>query len=155
MRLLLYLSILIFSFSCNTPKKVTKSQNVNDTTIIKLQKTMCYGKCPVYTITIYGDMRAEYAGKKNVDKIGKYEKKLEKSEVDNLIKAFEDADFFEFKDEYTAKVTDMPTTYVTYTVNEKTKRIRDYFGAPEELKKLEKMVENIANSEGWIKINEE
>ena len=115
---------------------------------------MCRGKCPVYTITIYGDGRAVYAGKKNVDKIGPYEKKLEKSQITELVKAFNDANFFEFKDEYTSKITDLPTTYTTFTTNDKTKQIRDYYGAPEELKKLEKMVEDIANSEGWKKASD-
>ncbi|MBW8051199.1 MAG: hypothetical protein FVQ77_12830 [Cytophagales bacterium] len=128
-------------------------ESENDGTVITLQKTMCYGKCPVYTITIHGDGQSVYVGKKNVDKIGKYQKKLKISEVENLIKAFEDANFYNFKDEYSAKVTDLPTTYITYTVNEKTKRIKDYYGAPDELKKLEKMVEKIASSEGWEKVS--
>jgi len=155
MRILLYISILILSYSCNPPKKVTKSQGENDSPVITLQKTMCYGKCPVYTITIHGNGQSVYVGKKNVDKIGKYEKRLEKVEATNLIKAFEEANFFDFQDEYTAKITDLPTTYITFSSKGKTKKIRDYYGAPEELKKLEKLVEDIANSEGWTKINQE
>ena len=153
MKYLIYLCAIFLLIACNLSKKNTSNKSQYDNTLIKLQKTRCYGKCPVYTITIHGNGQAIYFGKENVGKIGKYEKKLEQTEIGNLIKAFEDANFFEFKDEYTAKITDRPTTYITYTVNEKTKRIRDYYGAPAELKKLEKMVEVIANSEGWDRVN--
>lgn len=119
-----------------------------------MTKTACYGKCPVYKITIQGNGKAIFEGQKNVDKIGKYEKLFSKEEIENLIKKFEEVKFFEFKDEYSAKVTDLPTTYLEFTHKGQTKKIKDYYDAPTELKNLEKMIESIANSSGWNTMKE-
>ena len=51
-----------------------------------------------------------------------------------------------------AQVTDLPTTWVTFSDGTTKKSIKDYFGAPEALKNLEKMVEAIAEQDdGWVK----
>ncbi|GJM34826.1 MAG: hypothetical protein DHS20C18_38270 [Saprospiraceae bacterium] len=34
-----------------------------------------------------------------------------------------------------------------------TKKVEDYYGAPQELKNLEDLVAKVAESEGWEKIN--
>lgn len=63
---------------------------------------------------------------------------------------FEKADFFNFKDEYTSRITDLPTTYIGFIDKGKTKIVRDYHGAPQLLSDLEAKLEIIANSdEGW------
>ena len=41
--------------------------------------------------------------------------------------------------EYTEKITDLPTTYIQI----KEKKIKDYYGAPKKLKDLEKLIEEI------------
>lgn len=122
--------------------------------IITLEKTECYGTCPVYTITIFGTGKVMYEGKKHVKKEGKYEKELKDNEVSKLFNAFECANFFDFKSEYTDELLmDLPTTYITFEHRGFKKKIKDYVGAPEELKKLEKMVEEISEGdEGWVKI---
>ena len=118
--------------------------------LIEMSKTACFGKCPVYTISIDGKGNAVYTGKQNVDKIGEYKKTFSAEEVNALIDAFEKSNFWDYEDEYTEKVTDVPTTYISYTRGTKTKKIKDYFGAPDSLKKLENAVEALANAEGWV-----
>ena len=126
-------------------------KNVSNKPMITLQKTSCYGKCPVYTMEIYETGVIKLNGVKNLDKIGTYCKTITNKDVEGLRKAFTDAKFFDFKDEYTSKKTDLPTTYISFENTGKFKKIRDYSDAPEELRKLEKLIENIVNSEGWDK----
>ena len=67
-----------------------------------------------------------------------------------MFAAFEEAGFWDLNDEYTSQVTDLPTTWTTLVLGEKTKTIKDYYGAPEELKSLEALIEAIAErEEGW------
>jgi Domain of unknown function (DUF6438) len=150
--MLKYITFIIASsflfFGCKTNKYSTKQ----DTVVITLQKTMCKGQCPVYKIEVYKSGLVKYEGKSNVDKIGKYQIIIDKSELDEIKKSFLEADFFDFEDEYTSKITDLPTTYLTFVHDNKTKQIRDYHGAPEKLKKLEKRIENLVASENWQKV---
>jgi hypothetical protein len=122
---------------------------------IEMKKEPCFGFCPVYTFTVDGKGNATFIGEKNVQKEGKWTRTLAPEEVNALFDAFEKSNFQSFQDEYTAQVTDLPTIWVKYKHGTIDKTVKDYYGSPEELKNLEKMVEAIAEAdEGWTKTNE-
>ncbi len=149
----LFYCIFIFSFvSCNICKHTNKSDKSNNSPIITFQKTACYGKCPVYSLEIFENGLIKFIGEKNIDKIGKYKKTISKKEIKELINSFVNVNFFDFKDEYTSKKTDLPTTYISFSYNGNYKKIRDYSDAPKELRKLEKSIEDIVKFENWEKI---
>ncbi len=139
------LFVIVFS-SCVATKSNTKG---NDNTLITYSKTSCRGKCPVFTMTIYSNGRILFVGKENVLNIGKFEKQLSSSELDELIQSFNNSDFFKFSDKYTSHATDLPTIYISYSNGDKFKKIKDYFGAPEELKQLEKLLDKIVDTKDW------
>lgn len=147
-----YLVIIIAAFMLTSGCKTGKNSTKQDTVVISLQKTACKGKCPVYKLEIYNSGELKFEGKSNVENIGSFSMKITKEKVDELVEKFIAANFFEFEDEYTSKVTDLPSTYLTFTHNNKTKRVRDYHGAPEQLRELEKLIEAFVNSENWQKI---
>ncbi len=147
--IILAMSIFLSVISCNTQKKAGTQK---DYAIFTLRKTNCRGKCPVYLLEIYKSGQMKLKGSKNIDKIGEYKNTISKDELNTLIKEFEQADFFSFKDEYVAKITDLPTTYISYSTGKKTKKIRDYHGSPEVLKNLEKKLEQFVSWTGWRKV---
>jgi hypothetical protein len=151
--LILFTAFFLISASPTVFKK-KKDKNRFQSSVITLQKTECYGTCPVYTITIYGTGKVLFEGVKHVKKEGKFQKQLKPSEVNKLFNAFECANFSDFKNEYDEeRISDLPTTYISFEHRGFKKRIKDYYNAPEELKKLEKLVEDIAmNEQGWEKI---
>lgn len=118
-----------------------------------MQKTTCRGFCPVYTISIFHNGKVTYHGERNVDKTGDYKKKISKKKVKKLIAQFEKYNFWNFQDQYVSRATDLPTTFISFTHKGKSKKIEDYWDAPKELKELEKMVEEVANSKNrWKKL---
>jgi Domain of unknown function (DUF6438) len=137
--------------ACNASKK---SGVAPDATLISYKKTPCRGTCPVFNMEIKQNGDAIFNGTKNTEKIGKYTKKLTKSELKSLVKDFKTANFFDFKDEYTSKITDLPSTYVGFIYKGKTKNIHDYHGAPKALKDLELKLDAIANGSGWTRIED-
>lgn len=147
MKNIFLLSILILFTACKTGK-----QSRPETASFEMIKTPCFGTCPEYTFTLDITGKATFDGKRNVDKIGLYQKTFTYQEVRKLIDAFEAANFWAFKEKYyDPGVSDMPSTYVTFNHNTKSKKVEDQFNAPKELKALEKMLEELANSEGWTK----
>lgn len=145
--LLLFIAVALFT-GCKTVKQTSNT----DIAFLTLEKTMCRGQCPVYSMSIFENGLVKYIGEKNVEKIGSFEKTLSNAEIQSLKTTFNQADFFSFEDEYTAQVTDLPSTYISYTLNGRTKKIRDYYGAPDSLKQLEDMLVAVAeNQEGWQK----
>jgi hypothetical protein len=126
-------------------------QRYDAQSFIEMKKEPCFGLCPVYTIKIDGSGQAVFSGERNVKKIGNFKKTLTPDEVSALFMAFENGKFQDFKEEYTDQVSDQPTTYLTFQHGGNRKTVKDYFGAPTELKELEKLVELIAESEdGWV-----
>jgi hypothetical protein len=146
MRLVLFF-LIVTCIACKTSKQ--SKQNF-ESSVITMEKTACYGKCPVYTITISGTGKAEYEGKKNVKKLGKYQKQLSADEAMKLFKAFDASNFSDFQSEYDTGITDVPSTFISFYHRGFKKNIKDRMAAPEELKNLERMVEAVAESEGWI-----
>lgn len=127
----------------------------NENTVITLERTECFGICPAYKLTITGTGLVTYEGKNHVAYKGIYNSKLTDEELEELFFHLSSVDLLSFKDEYTENITDMPTTYVSVTHNGVTKTIKDYFGAPPELRELESRIDFITRSYQWIKDIEE
>jgi hypothetical protein len=133
---------------------VKQNEAAKQDVYFEIERTPCFGKCPVYKMTIQADGMATLMGKQNIDYIGTYNKRVDKATMDMLVSEFNKAGFFNMKDEYTEKVMDLPTTWVTFKYKGKSKKIRDYYKAPQELKDLEKLLQNIAVGPGWNKVSE-
>lgn len=144
------LLLLAITSSCKTTK--INSETINSV-VFTYRKTECRGKCPVYYMEIFKNGEVAFDGSKNTDKIGKYINQIEKKDVILLISEFEKANFFAFKNEYTSLITDLPTTYIGFSNGDSTKIIRDYHDSPQELKRLELLLEDIVNRDGWKKMN--
>lgn len=142
--------ILVGCFACKTTKLDPK--NPTGSLIVRLTRTPCYGRCPTYEITIYDDGLLLYDGKQNVEKQGKYFRKLEKSEVQNLKTAFANANFFQLANTFpeTEKVpTDLPSCIVYFKDKDKgeEKTITDHrWKTPELLSVIEKSIDSLAAS---------
>jgi len=117
--------------------------------IIGMEKTSCYGPCPVYKIEIRNDRTMWYSGKNNVPVMGERSIKLTQEEYDKLRDEFIKAKFFEFNSSYTSHVPDYPTIYLEFNDGEKKKRVKDYYGAPKELKNLENKLEDLVRRRIW------
>lgn len=123
-----------------------KDEQFDKNSYIELKKDPCFGFCPVYTFRVDGTGKAIFDGQQNVDKYGQWVRQLSKEETASLFNAFAEADFWSFKDEYTDQVSDLPTVWITFSNQGRTKQVKDYFGAPSTLKDLEALVEAIAES---------
>ena len=127
--------ILIFIFvSCNTIKDI----NVKEP-LISLQRTACFGECPIYKFEIYSSGNCIYYGKKFVEKIGQYKFQLKRNDIDIIISKAKEINFKKMDDKYTSSIADLPTTYIKI----KNKKVIDNSNAPKELKDLEKLIDEI------------
>ena len=133
-----YLLVFILFFcSCFNLTKQKELQSHKK--IISLEKTACFGRCPVFNIVIYNNGECLYNGMKFVKKSGEYNLKINKQEINKILSQAKEIGFDNLKNEYSEKITDLPTTYIMIN----NKKIKDYYGAPTELKDLEKLIEKI------------
>ncbi|MFC2014210.1 DUF6438 domain-containing protein, partial [Chloroflexota bacterium] len=113
------------------------------------------GVCPEYKLTVYGSGTVVYEGKRFVRIEGKRTISISKEKVRQLLSEFKRIDYFSLNDSYEELMaTDMPSAFTSLTVDGKTKIVRHYHGdlsAPKELTGLENKIDEIVNSNQWIK----
>jgi hypothetical protein len=118
---------------------------------VSMQRTACFGTCPVYTVRIYEDGLVEYTGTRFVKLAGAQSWHIEPAAVRALVAEIDKAGFFEMRDEYTAPVTDQPTTYVTVISGGRHKSIKDYFNAPPALEEIEQRIDEVSGVLRYVK----
>ena len=130
--------------------------------VITLERSVCYGTCPAYKLTIFDDGKVIYVGKEFVKQKGKAEGRITKAELDELVREFERINYFSLDDYYTDGPkncpeywTDHPSAVTSLSWKGKTKKIDHYHGCHglpvlEQLTNLEKKIDEVVNSKRWI-----
>jgi hypothetical protein len=154
MRLLpaVWLLTSLLLFGCNVSKKgESNSFNYPATSMIKLSKGACYGTCPIYDLSIYGNGKAVYIGKRFTDLEGEYYRVLTTTATNALFDRFVEADFWSYEDHYTSDIADLPSTWITFEHDDQSKMVLAYYNVPESLLNLIREVESVIESYEWEK----
>ena len=118
--------------------------------VITLERTLCYGFCPNYELTISGDGKVVYEGKSLVKVTGAQTAQISQDKVKKLVDEFYRVGYFSLQDEYIEDIKDLPTTITSIIIDGKTKKIVNYYGAPKKLNELENKIDEITNSKNWV-----
>ena len=120
---------------------------------ITLERTACFGTCPIYTISILENGDVIYKGQDFVEVKGQQTSQIDPKTVEAMVAAFEKAGYFDWHEAYDAQtVTDLPTIITSVTRNGETHRITRYVGdrsAPLALPFLEQWIDAMTNSQLW------
>jgi Domain of unknown function (DUF6438) len=135
------------------------SQSVTSAPAITLERTPCFGSCPVYTISVSPSGEVQYEGRAHVRQLGAATGKVPRERVDSLLSELDRGGYFTFAERYTSPepacgryVTDSPTVITSVTLRGRTRRItHDYGcgGAPGALVILERRIDEALNSGQW------
>jgi hypothetical protein len=121
---------------------------------ITLERSVCFGFCPDYTVTISGDGQVAYEGRRFVNVAGRQSATIPAADVQRLLARFDAVGFNNLRDEYRAHVTDLPTYTITLERNGRTKRVLDYggisAGMPEAVRELQGEIDRTANTARWV-----
>lgn len=152
-----FLLIVIFAFfaSCKTSNNSVGVNN-NDSISLVISYYQTPGHSPTkpeFKIELYSNKQMFLTASKNLDRKGKFMRTLTQEEFDQIISAFIDAKFFKFNNKYTDTISNLPTRYIEFNHNGKSKKIEDYYGAPVALSELELMVKSYLDRVGWSKIS--
>ena len=120
-----------------------------DEKVIEISKGLCFGRCPVYQMTVYGKGLVAYKGERFTDKLGVYTKQLPEADYKTLFTSIKAANLWQFKDNYNSRIPDLPLIVLTYYSNGSLKKIAGKDGRPEAVVALEKQLDAIAQSTDW------
>ena len=138
---------LILLIGCVSKKNISTNEF-----LIELRTTACNGTCPVFTMQIYPNGLVNLEGEAFLDKIGKYNSKIDKATLNEIITSFENSNFFEFKESYTSMQMDLPAKYITFNKDGKSKTVMAYDNIPENLTGLINELKQLLVSLEWKKV---
>jgi hypothetical protein len=128
---------------------------------IRLERSPCFGTCPVYAVAVSADGQVVYEGLDFVAVEGQQTVSISEAEVRALYAAVTSGEFFDLEDGYTYPATDLPTATTTVTMDGRKMTVVRYGGgcgsdldtAPPELCEIEALMEAIPISNGWVSDN--
>lgn len=166
---------------CGNP--ISQTENSNQSTpkekaqlSLKMKRSGCYGRCPVYDLTVQPDGEIIFEGKNWTETVGKADDKLSEEQLENLVLEIEKANFFSLENVYDwdsgncpELASDMPGVNLTINLNGKEKTINHYHGCfdkdnssagkpvniaerifPQQLYNLENGIDEIIGTKRWI-----
>ena len=144
-------SVATFGAGSSTSASAQPAAGAQGPITITLERTICFGFCPAYKVTIRDDGTVTYEGGQHVKVTGTQTWKIDPSAVRALAKEMEEAGYFELQNEYRAMVTDHPTTYTSLTIGSRTKKVQDYVAGPQKLKDIEAKIDEVAGTRKYVK----
>ena len=136
--------LLILSCSGNRPIPGKSSITYN--------RTACYGTCPIYQMSIGGNGKAVFVGERFTEKIGTWEKQLDKQTCRELFDLFSSVSWDSMSSEYPAFVSDVPSTIFHYRHRSIDKEVVVTGEHPKIFDQLATRLNNIAVADGWTEI---
>lgn len=120
---------------------------------ITLTRTMCYGSCPDYTLTIASDGgggKVTFDGHYYTRVTGTATATISQAQLSELAREVIKADYFSLNDSYSENVTDLPTYTLNVQMGGRSKQVCDYGTGPRRLGILMDRIDQIVNTEQWI-----
>jgi hypothetical protein len=121
---------------------------------ITLERGMCFGTCPVYSVSLYGNGTIVWRGEMYVAVTGNATDSIDPAKVKDLYDRLIAGGFLKMNDTYDLhRITDMPTATLTVWNGTDVKRVYHYYGdttAPANLEFMEDAVDTVANTSRWI-----
>ncbi|MEO1449998.1 MAG: DUF6438 domain-containing protein [Bacteroidota bacterium] len=157
-RMLFVWALLLGLAACKSSKETTNAANstgeIPADFALTLERSGCMGTCPAYMIHVQADGKVFYDGYSHAPLKGKHTKQISEARVKALIKALNDARFWEMKAKYdNPNITDLPSTTLKATLDGKSHSVLDRFESPDEVKNLSILVDEIIGLDGFEPFN--
>jgi hypothetical protein len=123
------------------------------TPLATLERTGCYGECPVYRLTVNTDGSVVYVGTRWVKVLGRQEYKITEAQLTELQSAFDRANFMVLHDYDRVESTDDDWAHLSFRRGTGFKRVRHYHGdnaAPQALSNLEDEFDRLVDSGRFV-----
>ena len=117
---------------------------------ISLERTPCFGKCPVYNVTFYRNGRAEYEAVRHLPKLGKYAGEIDPFSYGRLCYLIENSRFERMVPGYAADWTDDTECIVRVKTGSDTAEVGDYGQVgPIELWAIQEVIDGLCGRIEW------
>jgi Domain of unknown function (DUF6438) len=152
-------SLILIVSACAPRNTIPPQENSSSAPVITLERTACFGSCPVYRLAVDEEGKVSYQGTAHVRAIGQAEGRVAPERVQALLSELERAGYLSFAPRYALGepacgryATDLPSAISSITTRGQTKRIEHDHGcgaAPGALTVLEQRIDEVLGSARW------
>lgn len=160
MRIIIF-SLLLSSFlACKSKEKaISKTiQNIEKSTqlddFVSLDRTGCFGTCPIYQIKIFRSGKVQYFGRKFVDNEGVFKAQMNKQQVNDFFAEVDALNWKSFPEQYPMDNVDFPQFRIEIKLDDFQKVIRGNTRADEALINLTQTIDELFETLNLEKITE-
>lgn len=140
-------TLLVFLFVVPATPILEPAHPVDQETRIQLETGTCFGGCPVYSITVYGNGTVHYVGHEETRVRGHERYSIPRRQFRQLLHAVYRTDFFRMESEHSVPVTDRASATVTVSMSGHTKSVYEYGHAgPDRLHVLQEEIAAVAGN---------
>ena len=160
---LILIGIVAVSVGCKSTKKstatdtTTTNENVTQAEpqmVASINRTACYGRCPMYKATFFDNGEVEYIGRRFVENIGTYKTLISEEEVLTIKAKITEYDYFSLDSLYPTPVSDFPSCITEAQLNGQRKKVIDRRDPPGNLKYFEKFLDSLLENREWKKVSD-
>lgn len=145
-----YIAFILSLLECSN-KKLTLNQPGDK--LFEMTKSPCFGRCPVYTVTVYHSGQMILDAKDNLPWKGKYSSQMTPSELKTFKAKLKSLSIHGYKDEYREPIADAPSTTLTYYEGDSSKKIFTNFLYPDSLQSFtEQLNIMVTKNESWKEV---
>ncbi len=143
------LVLLVWVSGCKTLKPDARHPEKNGALVLSMERTPCFGRCPIYQVKLYENGLLIYDAQKFTDTTGCFYRVLSKQQLNQIKNRFAAAGFFSMANTYPEDVktpTDLPSCIVYFSDGKKDKTVTDKrWKTPEALTSLELQIDSLIN----------
>ncbi len=136
-------------------KEVKTSEQTEPQMLASIERTACYGQCPMYKATFMDNGEVKYVGKRFVEKIGTYRTLLSADEVLLIQENIIEYKYFSLDSLYPTPISDFPSCITEARLNGKLKKVIDRRNPPDNLKAFEKFLDGLLEGKELEKVSDE
>jgi hypothetical protein len=152
---LILVAILFMFFSACGVQKVfhrkskpsSSVKSPNHLSYVKMHRTACFGRCPIYYIEIFDDGLLRYNGIRFVNDTGLFEKRIDASRVRSLIADFEKNRIDTLQENYANRIVDLPGIIFVFNIGNDEKQINNAQFGPNFLRRIATEIDNFITIE--------
>ena len=146
------------SLSANARSRKVKKHKATTTTaatssMIKMHRTGCFGRCADYEVIVYANGLVEYRGKRFSKHQGVYQKNIGAAAAGALLKEFSSKHIDTCEALYEKKIADLPGILYDYVLNGKKGQVYNAESGPMWLRVISTKVDALADVDtSWKKV---
>lgn len=133
---------------------VTKSVAEGPQVVASIERTACFGQCPIYRATFYDNGEVRYVGRHFVEMVGTFATLISTEELAEIDAFADTIGYHSFKDAYPTPITDFPTCITSHRKGDKVKTILNGEHAPSDLIGFERMLDGLLRDRDWSLVSE-